>query len=343
MTKLLQKAFDEFHSKIKIDFDDNAILIQKRELLIAELQAFFKKKHDDGGAKITFRYENQGSYSMKTGIEPLEGQDYDIDVMLLFDISKSDYTAKEVKKWVYDALVKYPRNVNIMKPCVRVQYHSEGEIHYHVDLAVYSDQNSDGITYLSKKPQNANDDEVWEKSEPKKLKEKINDKFKIKEERHQFKRVIRYIKRWKDENFKVTKDGKPTGIAITALAYNGFVPNVKYDSFSETYTSNDLAATKAFVNYFIDHFGFLSDDIEVKLPVEPYNNLFKKMTSSQKTTLKDSLKKLKEKLIESENESDPHEASKILNHVFGDDFPILPKEKTGQSRPRSIASSPDQA
>jgi hypothetical protein len=343
MANTIQEAFKEYHSKIKLDFENNQELITKRDMIIDEIRAYLKKKADEEGIKISFTYENQGSYSMSTGIEPLPGEDYDIDIMLLFNISKEDYTAKEVKQWVYDALNKYPRTVSIKKPCVRVQYHQSGETLYHVDLAVYSNGNDDDNKYLSKKPKYASDNEEWEDAEPKKLKKLVNEKYSVTEERHQFKRCIRYLKRWKDLKFKYTEGGRPTGISITALALNGFLPNISYTSFTNTYKANDIQALKDFINYILNQFSWPAN-IEVKLPVKPYNNLFEKMTDTQKVNFKNNLTDLKEKLNEADNETDPNKASKILITAFGKDFPEITKKESALVRTApAIVSSPDQA
>jgi hypothetical protein len=340
MAKTIQQAFRDFHSDIKLYIDDHQTLIDKRDMFITELKTYFSKLKADGGPNITFKALNQGSYSMGTGVKPLDGEDYDIDIMLLFDIDKDDYNAKKVKKWVYDALNKTARTVDILKPCVRVQYHKAGEICYHVDLAVYAAKNG---TYLSKKPKSKNEDEVWESSEPEKLKQKIKDKFTDKEERHQLKRTIIYMKRWKDLKFKGTKNGRPTGIAITALAYEKFVPVVNKDLLTEVYKPNDLKALRNFVASVIGQINMFTNEICVNLPVEPYNDLFGKMTTEQKKNLKSLLESLLNSLDEAIAEVDPSKASKILRKVFGDVFPEIPVEQTAENKARAFVSSPDQA
>lgn len=348
MEKKLQSYFNEFHEKIKlIDTDENTQLRDKRDLLLDEIRAYLKKKSeaDEKKALITFQPENQGSYSMGTGIKPIGDNDYDIDVMLLCNISKDDYTPTEVKKWVFEALNKSQRTVEYKKPCVRVQYHEKGDIAFHVDFACYANSNTDGKAYLSRgKPTSKPEEIKWELSDPKELKNKINNKYSNPEESKQFKRVIRYIKRWKDFQFQNTVDGKPTGIAITALAYNGFVPCFDIDAFSSEKKPNDFFATKKFIQYFINQFDWL-DNITVKLPVLPYNDLFEKMKKNQNQTkiLKKKLKNIKDSFDEAERETDPVEACKILQKEFGEDFPVPDKNDTGQKRTKAVASSPDQA
>src|ERR1051326_4311722 len=124
MDKIVQSQFRKFHDNIRLDIEDNKPLREKRDMLVNEIREFLKKKsEDEGTALITFQDFNQGSYSMGTGNKPAhEEDDYDIDVGLLYDISKDKYFPLEVKGWVYAALSsKQFRTVEWKKPCIRVQ------------------------------------------------------------------------------------------------------------------------------------------------------------------------------------------------------------------------------
>ena len=333
MKTTLQSEFNKYHDAIKlINTDDNKPLREKRDMLVKELRAYFDKKAaKEGTSKITFAVENQGSYSMGTGIKPQADGDYDIDIMILFNFTKDDYTPVEVKKWVYEALNTEFRTVEYKKPCVRVQYHKAGEEHFHVDMALYA--NGDTKTYLSVgKPNSATSDKKWEVSNPKLLKEKVNSRFTDSDESQQMKRIIRYLKRWKDLKFKNTENGKPTGIAITALALNFFKPEIDKIGFNSSVAPNDLTALKNLVGSIVDQFGWFGDSISVELPVEPYNDLFEKMTENQRKVFKERLESFKTALQDAKNEPDPHEASKMLRKQLGDDFPEVKKDTSGQKR-----------
>ncbi|MCB0739189.1 MAG: nucleotidyltransferase, partial [Bacteroidetes bacterium] len=313
MAKHLQKQFAQFHENIKLtNTKDNVPLRDKREILVQALKDYFDNKAEtEGKTKITFTAENQGSYSMGTGIKPLEGEDYDIDVMILFNFSKDDYSPVKVKEWVFEALNSVGnREVIYKKPCVRVQYKKAGEEHFHVDMALYANSNDNGKTYLSVgKPTSATADKKWEVSNPKALKEKINSKYKNADEKQQMKRVIRYLKRWKDLKFPKTGDARPTGIAFTALAYNHFVPEIDVTSkFASTVEGNDLVAFRQLTERILEQYSWWTERFSVKLPVEPGNDLFERMKPGQHKTLKEKLEKLKEVLVSAENEIDPHEA-----------------------------------
>lgn len=346
MSKVVQKQFIKFHDEVRLSMDDHKDVIDKRDMLISEIRAYLKKMcADEGIPLIRFESFNQGSYAMGTGVKPIKDEhDYDIDSGLLFELGINDYTPIQVKQWVYDALnINGFRSVKWKKSCIRVQYIQQGLPRFHVDFACYSADNNNGRIYLAKGTlSSANEDKKWEESDPKKLRELINNKFRDYEECRQFKREIRYMKRWKDNQFS-SKDGKPTGIAITALAYEGFIPSVK-NLFTWAGDIDDLKATKNFVNHIISQFNFFWDErILIKLPVSPYNDLFVKMSDLQCKQLKEKLKKLRDDLTKAENETDPHEACKILQKQFGEDFKVPPKEETGQSRKIAAAGTSESA
>ncbi len=343
MSTVIQSQFYKFHDTIKLEAIDNKQVIEKRDMLIEEIKAYLKKKSEESGKPlITFSVFNQGSYPMGTGNKPANDKDdYDIDAGLLFNLSKDDYTPLEVKKWVFEALdTKQFRTVQWKKPCIRVQYIEDGFPKFHIDFAVYSDGNTDTKTYIAKGTPTISKDQVkWEISEPKRLKELINGKYTDSLDKSQFIRTIRYFKRWKDNKFD-SVNGKPTGIALTALAYNGFKPYTK-EYFNGQENIQDLKALIDFTNYIIGQFSWKR--IEAKLPVPPYNDLFKKMTDDQCTVFKEKLQKLKEVLVAAQNEADPHEACKILKKEFGDDFPVPPKEETAQNRKRAVVGTNESA
>jgi len=335
MATHLQSEFFKFHENIKLhDKEDNQELREERDKLTEELREYlWNKAESEESSTITFSIENQGSYSMGTGIKPLINDDYDIDVMVLFNISNEDHKPVEVKDWVFNALQKKNRVVTYKYPCVTVQYYKDDEKTFHVDLALYANSNEDEKRYISKgKPTSSSNKKIWEISEPKLLKEKINTKFDDSDERQQMKRIIRYLKRWKDFRFKDSANGKPTGIALTALAYNLFEPEIIKDSFSSNVEVKDIIALKNLVNSILGEFSLFFSNISVELPVEPYNDLFVKMTSDQQKVFKEHLETLKTVLENAIDEPDPHEASKIIIKEFGDDFPEVDKDKSAQKR-----------
>ncbi len=249
---VMQTQFNKFNNTIKIGYDDSQVLRDKRDLLLRDLRDGLKSLFS--GRPPIYDYLNQGSYIMGTGVKPLDSEDYDIDIGVAFRFSKDSYPPTEVKKWVFEALnATWNRTVEYKRPCVRVQYHQSGEIAYHVDLAVYSGADYNyGTTHLAKgyvrgKPEY----QIWEVSDPHRLKTIFQEKFQHENERNQFRRIIRFLKRWKDVNFPASGNDRPTGISFTACAINWFQIGTAYNSYDGNYYYDDLTALQNLVQSII--------------------------------------------------------------------------------------------
>ena len=75
----LQERFKNFHNKIKLDYDTNAELREKRDILCGILS--------NSDRLPTFEKLDQGSYSMYTGVIPLD----DIEIRMLFILRLFSY------------------------------------------------------------------------------------------------------------------------------------------------------------------------------------------------------------------------------------------------------------
>ncbi|MEK8015431.1 MAG: nucleotidyltransferase [Candidatus Parabeggiatoa sp.] len=344
----LQKYFVQFHETIKLDnLDENKTLREKRDIVLDKLSERLKMFFQDKSESTpTFDVFNQGSYAMGTGIQPVGG-DYDIDVGLKFNISKEDYPdPTEVKQWVYDALSTHTQRVEFKRPCITVFYQRHDEPIYHVDLAIYSESSYDGSLYIAKGKPNS-DERIWEASDPKQLIELISNMFHDPEDGKQFRRIIRYLKRWKDVHFSSDGNGAPIGIGITVAAYHWFNASKLVDIFTDKTTYDDLTAMQNFVNAVIGNFrdvynaGEMISRLSVKLPVAPYCDLFEKMTDNHMISFKRKLESLLSVLNEAQREPDPSEAGQKLQSQFGDNFPIPSKAEAAfvSSAPAIVSSS----
>lgn len=319
----VQKQFDDFHTNIKLDEDDEkANLRGKRDTLLKTLRANLA---DD---VPTFEHFHQGSYSMHTGVVPLDGN-YDIDVGLVFECRRDKYPDPvELKKKVRDALNSNGRTVNIRRPCVTVNYMRDGDPEYHVDLAVYG-QRGDGLLDLAKgKEHSEAAHRVWEVSDPKRLTELICTRF-TDTDLAQYRRCIRYSKRWRDMQFY---SGAPLSIALTVAAYRWFQP---YQTTNGTYI--DLLAMRDWVLAMLGQFQWVMTDegfydrLKVDLPVMPNVDLMGWMTRAQMEFFKATLERLRDALNEAYDETLPEDACKLLVKQFGDEFPVPAKSDTAKA------------
>ena len=321
----VQKQFEDFHGAICLDNDDEkAKLREKRETLIKALKANL-----DDGVPL-FDNFNQGSYSMHTGVVPLDGN-YDIDVGLVFDCKKSAYPDPVVlKKKVRDALYSNFRTVVIRRPCVTVNYMSGGKIDYHVDLAIYAKRDDGRLDLAKGKENSANEHRSWEVADPKELTRRICGAFNNADHLAQYRRCIRYLKRWRHVQFQ--NGGAPLSVALTVAALHWFQPN-----FGTSSKPIDLLAMLGWVKAMLEKFdyAFTNDDgshqrLKVLSPVEPYNDLMAKLTKAQMTTFKEKLEALRDALVEAYDEDLPEDACKHLTKQFGADFKVPEKAETAK-------------
>lgn len=323
----MQKEFDTFHEKIKLKkYDENKDLRDKRDLLIDELRDALKDEKIPGTDKsLTFRSINQGSYAMNTGIRP-KHDDYDIDVGVIFNVTNEEYESGTLKKLVRDKLNKSNRTVKYKRPCITVEYKTED---YHVDFAVYSDNNSDIHIAWGKE---FSDEKLWYKSEPEELTSWVADVSTDPDKAAQFRRCVRFLKKWKEKQFNSGGNGAPPSIGLTIQTRKAF--NF-YDKKSDL---NALITVAKYIkDSFCDEYDHASSkwmkNIVVDLPVAPYKNVYYKMTLIQKDKFHEKVDILLEALEEAEREESAHKASKILRNVFGDEFPLVEDVKEARVMP----------
>lgn len=326
----LQKNFIEFHNNIKLSYEDNSLLKDYKDQTLDGLREHLE---------VDYIYETflQGSYSTFTGIKSSdENIDFDIDIALALEMNREDCeNPVTAKKWVHDAMQKiFPSAiVTIKNPCVTINFSDEeNDEQIHVDIAVYA---KEGVDYFLARGKEFStpDNKFWEEADPIELKEKINSTFIEDKDRYQFKRCIRYLKRWKDNKFK--QENRPTGIGLTTLAIEKFQVDKTVDWFADTTTYNDLQALKFFVEKLLSSFIYVYDEdngeytlrIEARLPVKPYTDTFCKMTPNQMIDFKSKLTKLNDDLDFAIYTLDEHEATKKLNKQFGDDFTIVDEDE----------------
>ena len=175
--------------------------------------------------------------------------------------------------------------------------------------------------YLAKGfPGSIPENRIWEVAAPKKLVEVFQQRVLHQGDRDQFRRIIRFLKRWKDVTFSANGNDRPTGIAISACALKWFTVGSIYNFIDGKNYYDDLTALKYLTESIINYFNFGSR-ITVSLPVPPYNDLFEKMSDKQMSNFKVKLVILRAELIRAEEAHNTLTACQNLQCVFGTDFP----------------------
>lgn len=322
----LQPYFIDFHTAIRLEDDDeNAELREKRTTLVKELKANLPEEVP------AFTYFNQGSYAMHTGTMPKDGN-YDLDVGLIFACGKDQFPDPvDLKRHVHDALDHGNRTVRIRRPCVTVEYLIDGEVDYHVDLAIYVERADQvGLDLAVGRESCTAAERLWQQNDPKGLIDKIANRFRD-DEAAQMRRVIRYLKRWRDHCFPAGNG--PISVALTVAAYHWFVPN--HDFFKKPL---DARALKALVDTMVAQFQWTMDAqaklverLVIPSPVVTYPDLLAEVSQTHMETLKARLQTLAAKVQQAIDEPLPETACQILVSQFGPDFPVPTKSQTAKT------------
>lgn len=322
----LQRQFDIFHKRIRLNLEENQTLREKREIVCGKLIDRLPYIFDAAGEECPrFEIRDQGSYKMGTAVYPLD-RDFDIDLGMFFQIDPKAYDPVGLKRVVHSALAGHTRKVQIRRPCVTVQYQRAGQPTYHVDIAVYSDgsRSRDRIPRLAMGKERSRKELCgWEPSDPAGLTSEILSSY-AGEDLTQFRRVVRYLKRWKDVNFSARGNGAPRGIALTVACHQHFEPAYFRDN-----TADDLTALIQVIDGMLESFtrrgrsGSVRYDVRIELPVEPYADLCERMTDLQKLHFCNQLATLLDVLDTVDRGRSQLKACQRLRRVFGNHFPLL--------------------
>lgn len=298
-TKNIQKAFNQFNDKITLKGSKRENLIRGRDGLRNRIKAKFTEKE-----RLQPKFYMQGSFAMKTTVNPIEDKEYDVDdgvyIQGYSDKEMSEWpSVQTVHTWIKNAVQNYTSNEPIDKnTCVRVVFVEN----YHIDLPIYISKNED--IYLAHK------ENGWSISDPKEFTDWFIEK--IKNYGEQIRSNVKYLKAWKDY-----KNIPLKGLEITILVANNFYGSTENDL-------NSLLGTVANIN------NTLKYNFSCEKPVKPYEDLFEKKSETQREQILKSLERMEEQLNKATNEEDVDKINEILSGIFGDRFPKVEKDKEEQ-------------
>ncbi|MGB6129574.1 MAG: hypothetical protein WBG30_12545, partial [Psychrilyobacter sp.] len=311
-------------------------LKNKREILQADLENKLPDKLLEEGIteinKSDLTFIDQGSWAqgVKTSIKPKKiGEngnktfDRDVAVIIPMDIVENS-DPRKLKKIIRDIfIITDKRNPKIKDPCVTVTYSKEGDEIYHIDFPIYA-KDEDGNLYLARGKETTEKYE-WEPSDPEGLNEYFRDNYQD-DEGNQKRRIIRYIKQWKQEKYNGSNGNEiPPSIGLTLLGCNDF----KYSYDGEYW--NDLEALHLTLQDILGKFTIYYDgsvNISCNLPKTPWSDVFYKMRDSEEhlKTFYKRFKKFADNIENAYNAEHDHEAAKYVIKSLGDKFEIPEKE-----------------
>lgn len=297
----LNKLFSQFNNKITLSSTKKDDLIKGRNALREKIRTKFKEKE-----RNVPKFYSQGSFMMKTTINPLPDEEFDIDDGVYLssynDKPQEEWiTPQTAHAWIMDAVNGHTDTPPVDKnTCVRVIYSKN----YHIDLPSYIIK--ENIVYLAHKK------DGWTPSDPK----AFTDWFlkKVDTYGEQLRSMVKYLKAWKD--FKKI-DLK--GIVITILvAENPYLYKDRDD--------------KALLGTVTNIYNKLNNTFKCMKPVVPYEDLLEGYSNSKKEDVLNALKILKDNLDKAINEEDEAVASDYMIKSFGDRFPKGESKKTDKAQ-----------
>lgn len=328
----LKKQFKDFCDEICIH-EESEDLKEKRDILQKDIKNKFPdemKKHDIELKKSEIEMFDQGSYKYSTTICS-SVIDRDVAVMIPLDIEKHS-DPRKIKGYLRDALSHVAtRTVKIKEPCVNVSYYENDVEYMHIDLPLYAEYN--GKVYLARGKEFATQ-YSWETADPKGLNDDLCSKINKNE---QLRRVIRYIKKWRNDKYKnSTLDHEiPPSIGLTYLACDCFVSSSTLEGEDDL---NALQQTMVNIkNKFTltyENGELVKADISRYLPVEPYTDVFMKMkdaSDSYGLTFYERLSTAVDNLTNAVNVESEHDAGNYVKKVLGDEFKVPPKQTSSSS------------
>ncbi|MCI0627736.1 MAG: nucleotidyltransferase [Acidobacteria bacterium] len=324
----VQRYFEQFHDTIRTDYEMNRTLREKKDIIVTLLRRRFQEED-----RPAFQELLQGSYSqpVRTGVCPIAGLEFDIDVGLRFGFSANDYEASDVRKWVLKAVEGHTNRVEDKGPCIRVGY-ADG---FHVDLVPYAVWNAGGVEQFRL----AHRTKGWRPADPpallkhiKRARELFADTEDSRTNTDQLRRITRYLKRWYDEAIPVESDAKPSGLAFLLLAIDHLQPTKSWDG-----RPDDRKALWQVANYS----SIILRRLTAFKPTPEYEDMFSSLSDKHMGDLKSCFQSLGNALTYAELEVDPVKACQRLQDVLGADFPVPEPERTAKrtSAPAIVTSS----
>ena len=294
------EQFIEFHRAISISEKKISVLKKNRKALRDRIRKYYKDNYPD---EITPKFKPQGSFAMKTLLEPIKTSEvlgvYDLDdgVYYIGEIDKRK-TISHYHARILSAVNGHTSQSPIDKDtCVRVEF-SDG---HHVDLPIYfKEPGEDTIPTLAHKSKG------WIQSDPKEFWEWFN---KTAENSPQLRRIVKYLKAWCDYKESLNEAiNMPSGCILTILAENFFVENNDRD---------DLALKDVLVKMY----NSLSIKFECLRPTTPANeNLFEGYSDTRRDQFMTRLKSFKDDAERAVNNPNPKDACEKWQKHLGERF-----------------------
>lgn len=301
---VLHKEFTTFNQVIKLTQSRKEWLKASRKALRKAIKSWFIQNKP---GELPPKFWGQGSFEMNTTVNPIPEYDdkgnkllkYDLDYGIYFIENEEEDNRRAIQTlhdWVYDAVQGHTKEETIRKTtCIRVVF-ADG---HHIDLPIY---------YMNgETPELAHRSKGWIESDPKAFTDWFNGQPSI----EQLRRIVRYLKAWKNYQEHIRSDLKlPSGFQLTILAVEYYTPK-----------DNDDEAFRLCVETMHRNLS-LPGGFHCIRPTAPAGeDLFAEYSDTRKKNFLDRLSILVESCRKAERETNFKIASEYLINEFGDRFP----------------------
>lgn len=314
--------FIEFNEAIYLHTGKKNELKKNRDALRERITKYFNEEKEN---ETKPKYSAQGSFMMNTVVNPITSTEtdddgntktlhpYDLDDGIYFiDDLDNRKTESTYHTWIYNAVKNHTsKGATKKNTCVRVLY-SDG---HNIDLPIYfKEKETNGEKTI---PQLAHKSEGFIDSDPRAFYKWFNNKA-----NDQLKRIVRYLKAWRDKQNKSYSTKMPNGLILTILATNHFVSNDRDDiSFLDT-----LKAIKK----------ELDNDFTCERPtIKKGEDLLQKYNEQH---FMDRLSKLIDSGESAITHSNPKEGCKKWQKYLGNRFPCSNVEDNSTNNTKSYSS-----
>lgn len=242
------EQFKAFNNTIKLSDSKKEELRRNRDALRERIQKYFKENKAD---EIQPKFGGQGSFMMHTTLNPISTKDesgkilyeYDVDDGVYFignETQEERYSVGTYHQWIVDAVDGHTDGKPTDKTtCVRVNY-ADG---HHVDLPIYYKrevQDKETGKWTIYHPELAHKNKGWMQSDPKAFYQWVNAQTK---EEPQLRRIIRYLKAWKNYKDMSYSTKLPSGFMLTILVCDNFCSSTNRDDIAMRDTLKKIQKT----------------------------------------------------------------------------------------------------
>lgn len=249
----------------------------------------------------------QGSYPNGTAIRPVEGGEYDVDIVCVSAMSGQTSTAAlDDLESLFLSDGRFSDRVRRKKPCVRLEYAEDGAGKFHVDVVPVR------RTGVAQPPLEApRRNEGWHETAPAEYTRWCEDQGPL------YLRTVKTAKRWRDEQQSVR------------MAVKSIVLQVLIAGAMPRHQQDDAARLRSTFHNLHNALQHLDRPPTVPNPVLPTENLAKRWTAESFRSFVGELSEAVQWADTAAESTDPVEAADAWRELLGDDFPVLSASQLG--------------